>query len=279
MIVLSHFQANPLLQAMKKGQDRVKTSLDLGLSSASLCLEQEQLRFPDGQSLTRDQLAEIADNELVCYRIVGSQIEKIQFFSETFNRFYSLMPTHGAPTMLISGIPMHRIKGTDPHQDTLSKIKAVTPVTGTVLDTTMGLGYTAIAAAQTAVSVTTIELDPTVVEIRRLNPWSQTLFTQPNLHRRIGDAYDEVTTFPDSHFSRIIHDPPTFSLAGHLYSTDFYRQLYRILSARGRLFHYIGDPDSKSGRGTTRGVVRRLQEAGFRRVKPYRQAFGVIATR
>ncbi|MEJ2749470.1 MAG: hypothetical protein P8183_16435 [Anaerolineae bacterium] len=111
----------------------------------------------------------------------------------------------------------------------------------------------------------------------RNNPWSQALFDNPQISRRIGDAYDEVQELADERFSRIIHDPPMFSLAGHLYSTDFYRELYRILTPKGRLFHYIGNPDSKSGGNVTRGVVRRLQEAGFRRVKPRPQAFGVVA--
>ncbi|MCA9960720.1 MAG: hypothetical protein KC443_16890, partial [Anaerolineales bacterium] len=131
--------------------------------------------------------------------------------------------------------------------------------------------------AKTAVSVTTIELDPTVVNICQHNPWSQELFTNPKITRLIGDAYDQVDQFPAEHFSRIIHDPPVFSLAGDLYAAEFYQQLYRILKTRGRLFHYIGDPKSKSGSGVTRGVTRRLQEAGFHRVKPYPQAFGVVA--
>ena len=65
---------------------------------------------------------------------------KIQFFSEQTNQLYSLMPTERAPTMLISGIPMHRIKNTDPHADTLEKIKTIAPITGHVLDTATGLG-------------------------------------------------------------------------------------------------------------------------------------------
>ena len=59
------------------------------------------------------------------------------------------MPTSGAPTLLIAGFPMHRIKNIDPHRDTLNKIKAARP-SGQVLDTSMGLGYTAIQAARTS---------------------------------------------------------------------------------------------------------------------------------
>ncbi len=277
MIVFSHFQAETLLDARQQEAAAVVTSIDLGLTETAVTLSTNHIILPDGQTLTWEQLQEMVDNELACYLVADSQIEKIQFFSEQLNRFYSLMPTEGAPTMLISGIPMHRIKGTEPHRDTLSKIQAITPVTGEVLDTTMGLGYTAIEAAKTAVHVTTIELDPTVTEICRHNPWSRGLFDNPQITRRIGDAYDEVPMFTDERFSRIIHDPPMFGLAGHLYSTEFYRELYRILTPKGRLFHYIGNPASKSGGNVTRGVVRRLQEAGFRRIKPRPQAFGVVA--
>lgn len=275
--VLSHFQTKPILEAMRTGQNTVETSLDLGLTTAVVPLRPDHVMLPDGQILTWDQLEEIVGNELACYLVENSRIGKIRFFSEYQNRFYSLMPTESAPTMLISGIPMHRIKGTNPHQDTLSKIRAIAPITGQVLDTTMGLGYTAVEAAKTADHVTTIELDPTVLEICRLNPWSQGLFDNPKITRVVGDACDEVENFGRETFSRILHDPPTFSLAGDLYSADFYRRLYRLLKPRGRLFHYIGDPKSKSGSTTTRGVVRRLKEAGFSRVRMHPEAFGVVA--
>lgn len=277
MIVLSHYQAAPLLAAMDAGKPEHTVSLDLGLTTAVVSLTPPHISLPDGQTLHREQLAEIIANELVCFHVQENELHKIQFFSDALNRFYSLMPTEAAPTMLVSGIPMHRIKGTDPWRDTKAKIKAVRPLTGPVLDTTMGLGYTAIQAAETAAHVTTIELDPTVVEVCRHNPWSQPLFDTSTITRHVGDAFDVVETLPNGAFSRIVHDPPMFKLAGHLYSTDFYRELVRVLAGNGRLFHYVGDPDSKSGRNVTRGVVRRLQEAGFRRVKPWPQAFGVVA--
>jgi predicted methyltransferase len=209
--------------------------------------------------------------------VEDGQAEKIQRFSELSNRFYSLMPTDRAPTLLISGIPMHRIKGIDPHRDTLHKIRALAPIGGRVLDTCTGLGYTAIEAARTAEKVITIELDPTVLEVAQLNPWSRQLFGHPRIEQIVGDSFEEIGSFDDGAFSRIIHDPPTFSLAGELYSGEFYRQLRRVLGRKGRLFHYIGDPNSRSGRNLTRGVSRRLQEAGFSRVFRKPAAFGVVA--
>lgn len=274
---LSHYQAQKILSAHEAGAASVVISLDLALTDVEVTLSAAHMILPDGQQLGWQQLHEIIANELACYEVVDNQIEKIHYFSQTFNRYYSLMPTKRAPTMLISGIPMHRIKNTDPYRDTLSKIKAISPLKGHVLDTTMGLGYTAIEAARGAGHVTTIELDPTVVEVCRHNPWSRELFENPRITRLIGDSYDLLNQFDTEIFTRIIHDPPMFNLAGELYSTAFYQQLLRVLQPSGRLFHYIGNPDSKSGRGVTRGVIRRLHDAGFHRVKPYPQAFGVVA--
>lgn len=277
LTVLSHFQARPILQARAQGLVQIESSVDLGRCTAVIHLTPTHIALPDGQTLAWELVETVASNETACYQVQENAIRKIHFFSETFNRVYTLMPTAGAPTMLISGIPMHRIKGTDPHQDTLSKIKAVAPVRGQVLDTTMGLGYTAMAAAQTAIHVTTIELDPTVTEICRLNPWSQELFTAANITRLVGDACDIMPDFGAGAFHCVLHDPPTFSLAGALYAAAFYQELHRVLAANGRLFHYIGNPDSKSGANVTRGVVRRLQAVGFKRIVPKPGAFGVLA--
>jgi hypothetical protein len=172
---------------------------------------------------------------------------------------------------------MHRIKATDPHADTLEKIRAVRPVVGQVLDTATGLGYTAIQAAKTAAHVTTIELDPAALQVCRCNPWSQALFDDPKITQMIGDSFEVVLELEDATFTRIIHDPPAFALAGDLYSGEFYRELHRLLRNNGRLFHYVGDPASKSGHSITVGVVRRLEQAGFREIRRAPRAFGVTA--
>lgn len=275
--VLSLYQTKSLLAAREQGQPEAILSLDLGLTKVVVVFDPAGIRLPDQSLLSWADVESIAGNENACYSVQDGRIWKIQLFSEQLNRLYSLMPTSGPPTMLISGIPMHRIKDIDPLQDTKNKIKTIAPATGRILDTATGLGYTAIMAARTAEQVVTIELDPTVLEICRLNPWSRELFTQTNIEQRMGDAFDVTETLATESFARIIHDPPTFSLAGHLYSMDFYRELLRVLKRKGRLFHYIGDPKSKSGSAITRGVVRRLGEAGFQRVVAKPQAFGVVA--
>jgi predicted methyltransferase len=276
-IVLSHIQARSLCAARQEGKPSVLVSLDLGLTFTDVSLEPERVLFPNGQWLAWESVEGMLKSELVCFVVEDNAPDKIQFFSEFLNRFYSLMPTEGAPTLLVSGIPMHRIKGIDPYRDTLQKIRAVSPLFGRVLDTCTGLGYTAIEAAKTAEEVITVELDPMVLEVASLNPWSRALFEDPHILQVVGDAFDQVQAFEDGTFSTIIHDPPMFSLAGDLYSGEFYRHLFRVLAPRGRLFHYVGDLSSRSGRNVVRGVVRRLGEVGFARVVRKPGAFGVVA--
>lgn len=277
MVVLSYLQARQMLEAQRNGRSIVTVSTDLNLTGSEVKLQTEYVHFPTGESLDWKSIKEISDNETACYRVEGNAAKAIRGFSEFSGRVFGLMPTNSAPTTLISGIPMHRIKDTDPHHDTLNKIKAIKPVMGDVLDTTTGLGYTAIEAAKTARRVVTIEIDPMAQEIARLNPWSQALFENPKIIQVIGDAFDEIEKFEAESFSVILHDPPMFSLAGDLYSLAFYQQALRVLKHNGRIFHYVGDPESKTGARVTAGVIRRLQEAGFTRVVRAPRAFGVVA--
>ena len=276
-IILSYVQTRPLLEARKQGRTTLETSLDLGMSTASVSITPSGVIFPGGEQLDWASLEKISQSEVNCYTVSGQGIQAIQTFSEETNRVCSLMPTRGAPSMLIAGFVMHRIKDIDPWQDTQRKIAAIAPVSGRVLHTATGLGYTAILAARSAEAVTTIELDPGAQAMARLNPWSQELFDNPKITQIMGDASEVVPELESESFSRVIHDPPTFSLAGDLYSGSFYRELYRVLKRGGRLFHYIGDPNSKASGGVTRGVLRRLQEAGFSRVVRRPEAYGVVA--
>jgi predicted methyltransferase len=279
MVVLSHYQAKQTMRAYHLGNGVVSISINLGISTSQLTVVEHGLMLPDGSMLEWGAVEKIAESKSSCYVIEEGIPRAIQFYSEETDRVYSLYPTQGAPTMLVSGIPMHRIKDTEPHQDTLEKIRAIKPVVGQVLDTATGLGYTAIEAARTAEQVTTIELDPAALKVCRLNPWSQELFDNPKITQVIGDSYDVVAGMEAGSFTRVIHDPPAFSLAGDLYSGDFYRELYRVMRNHSHLFHYIGDPESKSGRSVTPGVIRRLEQAGFSQVRRVPRAFGVVAVK
>ncbi len=257
--------------------ETITVSPDLGLTTIEATLGPEGILFPDGQRLSWEAIEEIDNAENACFTIRDGRPEKILILSTVTNRVCSLMPTAGAPTMLVAGFTMHRIVDCDPYEDTLAKVKAIAPIRGCVLDTATGLGYTAIEASRTAAQVHTIELDPAAQEIARQNPWSRALFDRPNIVRHLGDSYDVVDTFAEGMFDRIIHDPPVLSLAGQLYAGEFYRKLYRVLGKRGRLFHYIGNPASRAIANTTRGVSARLRAAGFSRTRLCPQAFGVVA--
>jgi predicted methyltransferase len=276
-VVLSYVQIESILAARQKGLTSVEVSPDLGISRVNAVIAATGVRFPSGEQLDWQQVEKIKKAHNSCFIVEDGTIKTIQVFSEYTNRVCSLLPTQHAPTMLIAGFTMHRIVDTDPMQDTLQKIATIAPMTGRVLDTATGLGYTAIEAAKTAEQVITIELDPGAQQVARLNPWSRDLFDNPKIQQVMGDAFEVVQTFEDESFARILHDPPVFSLAGELYGSVFYQQLFRVLKRGGRLFHYIGDLNSKSSGTVARGAIRRLQEAGFTRIVRRPEAFGVVA--
>jgi uncharacterized protein len=272
--IFSYFQTRPLENPNPPSE--MPLSLDLGLTTGMAAKHQLGWQLPDGQILTTSQIKQINAGETSCFRFVGGKLLKAEVFSPYTNLYYSLLPTPNAPTMLISGIPMHRIKRTTPVEDTNRKMQALGAPYGQILDTATGLGYTAIRAARTAQRVFTVEIDPVVLSICRMNPWSQELFNNPKITKIIGDSWDLASFFPSESLNAIIHDPPTFNLAGHLYSQSLYETFHRILRENGRVYHYIGDPESRSGASTGRGVVDRLKQAGFD-VFPKGAAFGVLA--
>lgn len=281
-LTLSHVQLRPLLAAWEAapGEELVASATpDLGLSEVAVRLNAQGVMFPGGECVTWETTRRIIATPNQCFTIAGGEAQAIARFSETTNMLRSLMPTSGAPTTLVSGFSMHRIKGTEPWADSQAKALAVAPISGRTLDTTTGLGYTAILASRSASEVVTIELDPTALEIARQNPWSHELFERPNIRRIVGDAFEVVAEQRESSFDCIIHDPPYMTLAGELYSEEMYRRLYHVLRRGGRFFHYIGDPRSASGTRTTAGVIRRLEAVGFTRITRRAEAFGVVAVK
>lgn len=279
LIVMSYHQARAILDARHQARASVRVSLDLEMTHTELALHPEGVALPSGEIVRWAVIGQIVDRENTCFRVDGGEAHAIQSYSHIYDRAYSLYPTEYAPTMLVSGKPMHRIKGTDPHRDTLSKMAAIGHASGFVLDTCTGLGYTASEAAKTAALVTTIELDPAAQEIARQNPWSQGLFNNNRIVQIIGDTAEIIIGIETASYNLIIHDPPMFSLGGELYSLDFYHEAYRVLKPRGKMFHYIGNPDSASGATVTKGVMKRLSQAGFHTIIPKPAAFGVLAAR
>lgn len=277
---------------------RGEWSVDLGSSTMTeITIVANGLRFgsPDESDhtdlrpqVTFDELKKMSKAKRVgaweCFKDGETAPDKIAGISEETDRTASLQPhVHGAPpTVVLGGFGMHRFKDTDPWKDTEAKVRALGGTTcgGRVLDVCTGLGYTAIALARLphVAGVTTVELDPLVVDIQKRNPWSEELFRSAKIERVVQNAVDYLPTLPTGEFNAIVHDPPAQAMAGELYSTEFYLQLARVLRPSGRLFHYIGDPKSNESGRLFRGVSQRLKETGFRSVQRADDAYGVVAS-
>ena len=203
----------------------------------------------------------------------------IQFFDKKTNKFYKLAETSTWPTVLISGIRMHRTDEVDPKTDSMLKIKSFGKIFGKVLDTCTGLGYTAIIAARSpdVNTVITFEKDKNILFLAKHNSYSRPLFEDEKISLCINDSFLAVKSIKSNYFNFIIHDPPRFSLAPHLYSQEFYNEIYRILKSRGKVFHYTGNPGSKQGKNYSKGISKRLKLAGFKKTKIIKRADGILA--
>ncbi len=279
-ILFDQPEANRWLGARREGVAETEGYVALGLSRRRVHLSDAGVRVEGcAETVPWADIEEAAEHEGGCYRwSAGEGLQKLQAFSETTGRFCSLYATGGAPTILVAGFPMHRIVDIEPWEDTENKVRTLRPIRGPILDTCTGLGYSAIQLAQSGASrVVTIELDPAVMELARQNPWSAELFRSPKIERIQGDVSKVIAEFSNGEFTRILHDPPTIELAGELYGEAFYRELYRVLRRGGKLFHYVGDPDSRHGRRLYGGVLRRLYNVGFRNVRTVHRAHGIVA--
>ena len=267
-MLLTHYQSSQLLEAKKKGLKNAEVSLDFNLSKSNIKIENDYFVFPDNQTLDETKLKKIIKNDTSCFLVKDNSILKIQLFSEQTNKFYKLVPSKDAPTLEISGIRMHVTKEMTPIEDTKRKIESIPPIKGVVLDTCMGLGYTAILASKTADFVFTCEKDENVVEIAKFNPWSKELFNNKKMNIINADIFNQIKVFKNNMFDAIIHDPPRLSLATELYSLNFYKELFRVLKQNGKVYHYIGNPGSKNRNINLPGnVAKRLKQAGFKEIK------------
>jgi uncharacterized protein len=277
-LVLSFHQAAPLLDARRAGLGNARCSFDLGRTERDVALDEEGVRGASGALLVGwEGVERVAENESVCFELEDGVPSPLRIFSDVADRSFQLWPTSRAPALLISGFLMHRVRDVTPDEGAARMVRALGKLHGPLLDTTTGLGYAAIAAAESASHVVTVELEPVVRELARKNPWSRALFDDHRIELRDGDSSEVVPSLPPGSFNAVLHDPPAINLAGELYSSTFYSALRRVLTRHGKLFHYIGDAKSPSGSRTTRGVLKRLREAGFSRVSVVEDAFGVLA--
>lgn len=274
-ITLSARQARAFLEARDAGIKIFPGSLDLGKTQVDMDLLEVGVRRPDGRIVPWTTLLDVVEDPRSVFVLEDDELRPLRAFSTTTNRARSLLATEGAPAMLLSGVPLNRIRAGGPLAEAQDKVRALGESRGRVLDIGTGLGYTAVESSRYALEVVTVEIDPTAEELARLNPWSEGLFNIASIQRIIGDATELVETFEEGSFSAILLDAPSPSLAGDLYAERFYVQLHRLLSRRGRLFHTTGDPEQDQTKRTTDGVLRRLDSAGFTRPRRHPEAWGV----
>ena len=248
-------------KSILEGKNRV--SIDLGLSQTTIKQTKAEYWLTEEEYIDAESLEKIAQDTRSTYFVR----DKTVFMAAIGGKhFYKLAKTTGAPTLEIDGIRMHRTKGTTPKKDAEDKLEILGLRGGAVLDTCMGLGYTAIEAHRLGAEfVITVEYEPNVVRIAQLNPWSTQLFNEPCIHKLLGDSFNVVDALPSNGFDYVLHDPPRHGSAGHLYGQEFYDKLARVLKPDGFMFHYTGEPRSRYRKvNIQRGIIERLGKAGFR---------------
>lgn len=243
--------------------------VDFGFSDVSVCIGKENIVFSGACTISLKE--KIKDN--FCYLIKDNKIEPLAYFSETTNRFYKLTPTNDWPTVSIGSVPMHRL--ISPKNDSRNKISLLKPQ-GIVLDTCMGLGYTAILASKHAVKVITFEKDDNIYVLAKLNPVSAELFSSKNIEVRKEDVASAIKNFSNDYFDCITHDPPTFKLAPELFAPSFYNELYRVLKRSGRIFHYTPLYKISQGYDFPSKIQKNLKSAGFKVVEFSLEKGGIL---
>jgi predicted methyltransferase len=265
-----------ILDAAKQGKLYIDTTLDLGHSRSRVEIREGVVLIGD-LSIPIEELDRIIEEGFL-YKIIEGSITRLDMFRD--GNYYKLKPVaiDKAPTIEINGVQMHRTVGIDPWEDAKTKVRTLGRVRGCkVLEIGTGLGYSASHLVRSGASlVASIEKDLNVLEISSYNPWSRML-SNPRIKIIIGDAYRLVESLCNECFDKIFHDPPRINIAEELYSSEFYKEIYRILRSGGALFHYTGEPGKHSNISYLKGIKRRLEEAGFYKILWIEDAKGFLA--
>lgn len=256
-----------MLNARRSGNASIRCSLDLQRSVSDVelfadhwCWQQSRFPYPEG---LRERTVYFWSED------------RFQSVSRYTTALIKLVPTDwGPPTFEIDGIKMLPTQKISPFADAERKVALIQPRGKVILDCCGGLGYFAAWCMRGgAQQILSFEKNPDVLWLRSLNPWSPP--ADQTLSLTEADISEAVLDLPSESVDAILHDPPRFGIAGELYSQAFYDQLCRVLSRRGRLFHYTGTPNKVStGRDLAGEVSIRLQEAGF---KTRREGDGILA--
>lgn len=249
--VLSSKELRKINECIKENLSEMEVSLDLGLTKTKIKLNKKG--FYVGNKLI--EIPKIREDDNSCYVVINNKLKKIQFFSPETRSLYKLIPTKYRPILQISGTSMHK-------KEFVERIKR-DKLGGKVLDAGTGLGYTAIAASRTANYVITVERDGTVIEIAKLNPYSQDLFIRKNIRMIKGDILEVIKKFKDCEFDFIIFDAGTPKASGEFFSLNNYKEACRVLKKNGKLYHYLPRHHIERGRDFGAEVIKRMKIAGF----------------
>lgn len=216
------------------------------------------------------------------YAEIGGDVMKLGLFD---GRYYKLRPFNGVPVLEIDGLRMQLVRDfktpLDYAKEVVGGLKIPTEGKFHVLDTCMGLGYTAMEAAKrkSVESVVTCEISEAVINLAQWNPLGEPLFKDRKIVMMRGNSADIVKGLGKASFDFIIHDPPRFSHAGELYSDEFYRELFRISKKGAGIFHYVGSVGKQKGRKIEAEVEKRLKDAGFRNLRYSKRLQGIFAVK
>jgi len=275
--IITYWVARKLLNALKLGLRMCEVTTDLGLTRTTALIDSNAVYI--GNNAVSIQDLELVKEDLM-YAVFNNGLRPLSLYDANLRRYYKLRPIaeDTAPTLEINGAHMHRIEGITPWEDSRIKVGVLGDLRGaTVLDTCTGLGYTAILSLKGgARSVVTVEVDGNVLELATYNPWSAGL-ANDRISIYNADVTEYIQYLRDSAFTHVIHDPPRISIAGELYSAEFYRELLRVLKVGGKLFHYTGRPGKHGGHKYLKGIKDRLRRAGFTHVIWVERASGFLA--
>lgn len=272
-LFISGNQLRQILKFKNREVDFINLNLDLNKTDKQyrVYIRQDGIFFHQfGIVLPWDKVKKFSKKTELLYMIDSNGVIPLLFFKDRVYRILDTIP----PSLELDGIRMHTHKVSE---DIKNKIECLKIKPGDlVLDTCTGFGYTAIEAAKIGAKVITIEKDPFVIELAKINPYSKNLFTMRNLILIIGDIYD--LDFKEEMFDFIIHDPPRLgSSSGTLYSDSIYQKFYRILKPNGVLYHYVGNPGKKyRNKDIIHRVTQRLANIGFS-TKVVKTLQGIIA--
>ncbi|TXT56446.1 MAG: hypothetical protein BAJATHORv1_20035 [Candidatus Thorarchaeota archaeon] len=272
MIFLSAPTAKAILDALEKNAQQIEISLDLGISVSNLSISDYKWDI--------SKLHKIAQDPDTVYFINEEGVFKAAIIGK---RFYKLMPSGegNAPALLIDGVLMHRVKDIDPMEDARMKAHLCARRGSNMLEICTGLGYSTIACLEQGIAhIVTIEKESDVLDLAKINPWSQRVFDDEKVEIIVADASEAIQKIPTKRFHGILHDPPRFTHGSELYTEEFYSELYRVLRPKGVLYHYVGSPGGKhKKKDLPKGVMERLRRVGFVRVKRNSETLGVVAYR